>query len=328
MGAIKKIFFFISLTALYFVVKEFVSLYIMLANVSFILGVLFILASIAFVFYFALFPALQILRMEKFEAPVKDRAKIAELRAKRIERFKRNPYLLESDKIDMSKLKNTEEDYRLAVNVLSEKADEIRRKRVNAIFYSTGISQNGFIDGLFMLGASFSLIKEIFILYNGRMNNLALFDIVKKIYYAVLIAGTEGVEYASNEIFSKLGTHTIKSIPFLSGIITSLIDGFVNAVLLTRIGLTAENYCKILYIENEKKLVPSAKVAVDTAKELTKDSLVKIKENISKLSDSKVAEKVKNPINFVFGKAKTAWENSVDVIKEIIPKKSKDEFEW
>ena len=250
MRAIKKIFFFISLTALYFVVKEFVSLYFMIANVSFILGILFVLSSGGFIFYFALLPAFQILRMEKFEAPVKDKTKIEELRARRIERFKRNPYLLESGKIDPLNLKNTEEDYETVVNILSKKANEIRRKRVNAIFYSTGISQNGFIDGLFMLGASFSLIKEIFILYNGRMNNLALFDIVKKIYYAVLIAGTEGVEYASNEIFSKLGTHTIKSIPFLSGIITSLIDGFVNAALLTRIGMTAENYCKTLYVKN------------------------------------------------------------------------------
>jgi hypothetical protein len=330
MSSIKKIFFFISLTALYFVAKEFISLYVTLKDVFFPLGILFIIGSIAFVFYFAVIPIYQIMKLEKFEGPVKSKEKIPELRAKRIERFKRNPYLLESREINVLKLKNSDEDYEKAVSILSKKANEIRRKKVNAVFYSTGISQNGFIDGLFMIGASFGLIKEIFILYNGRMNNLALLDIIKKIYYAVLIAGTEGVEYASNEIFSKLGTHTLKNVPFLSGIITSLIDGFVNAALITRIGITAENYCKLLYAENDRKLVPHAKIVVDTARELTKDSMSSIKENILKLTDGKTAEKVKNPINFVFSKASGAWTNGKEKLGGIFTSKDKraitDEF--
>ena len=309
MKAVKKIFLFITLIAIYFVGKEFLSLYFLISNASYELGIAFIVLSVIVVIYFAIVPAVQIYKMGKFDLPTKDTSKIEELRGKRIERFKKNPYLLEQGEIDLAALKNTEEDYERVIAVLSRRADEILRERVNAIFYSTGISQNGFIDGLFMLGASFNLIKEIFILYNGRVDNLALLGIIKKIYFAVLVAGTEGVEYASNEIFSKLTPNLIKKVPFLGGIITSVIDGFVNAALLTRIGLVAENYCKTLYIEKEKDLVPTTQVVVITAKKLTSKSLESVSERLKELANTNI-EKIKNPLLEVFSKAKEFGETT------------------
>ena len=52
MSAVKKIFLFITLIAIYFVGKEFLSLYFLISNVSYELGIAFIVFSVIVVIYF------------------------------------------------------------------------------------------------------------------------------------------------------------------------------------------------------------------------------------------------------------------------------------
>ncbi|OQY38189.1 MAG: hypothetical protein B6226_03975, partial [Candidatus Cloacimonetes bacterium 4572_65] len=118
------------------------------------------------------------------------------------------------------------------------------------------MAQNGFLDALIILSSSINHIKSIFILYNGRVNNRDLLNIGKNVYYSVLIGGSEGVEYVTDEIVTKLASDTVKSIPFIDKIIASLADGLVNSVLLTRISYLTENYCKMTYLEKSSDLLP------------------------------------------------------------------------
>ncbi|MCK5456422.1 MAG: hypothetical protein KAI45_04790, partial [Melioribacteraceae bacterium] len=240
-------------------------------------------AIIFFIFYFAILPIIKIIKLPSNLGPTKVKSEVEKLRGNRIKQFSKNPFLLKSE-IDTSSLQNNNEVYDTTISILEKESYKIRKSYVNRLFYSTSVSQNGFIDSIMILSASINLVKEIFILYNGRVSAVELLIIARKVYYSIIIGGTEGVEYVTNEIFSKLATESIKSIPFIDKIVTSLVDGFINAALLTRVSLITENYCKTLYIEKERDLYPSSKFIATTAKNLTSEVMKQVNSNILQIA--------------------------------------------
>ena len=220
MKYIKKVLFFLTLFLFYFIFKEFFSLYFYLKSLDpyFAYGFL-VLLSIGII-YFVLIPIFNIIRYPRHYAPVKDKSKAEGELKKRINRFRTNKYL-KSINFDFSVIKEDEESYKKIISTLEKETARIRKEHVSQLFYSTTIAQNGFLDAIFILSASINLIKDIFILYNGRVSNRDLWKITGKIYYAVAIGGSEGVEYATEEIFSKFATQSLKSIPFIDKILSS-----------------------------------------------------------------------------------------------------------
>ncbi|MDA3812712.1 MAG: hypothetical protein PF570_00520 [Candidatus Cloacimonetes bacterium] len=304
MKYIKKIIFFISLFVLYLIFKEFLQLYVYMKNVHpyAAYGTLVIIAFV-FIFY-VVSPIIKILKIPKNYGPTLDKSKESEIITFRIEKFRKNKFLKEQT-FDFSKINNDKESYNKILKVLSKQASDIRKNRVSQLFYSTAIAQNGFLDAILILSASINHIKEIFLLYNGRVSNRDLFTIGKKVYYSMAIGGSEGVEYVTEEIFSKFAVDSLKSIPFIDKIFSSIADGFVNAALLTRISYVTENYCKLTYIESEKDLVPSAHFIFNSAKNITSHTIDKLKESLIKMTvDSSInfAMIAVNPIGYVLGK--------------------------
>lgn len=304
MKIIKKIIFFFSLFLLYLILKEFVELYNLARSIHPYFAYAVIVLLTAFIIYFAFIPIYQIFRMPKNYAPVKNRSEVPALIEKRVSNFKKNKFLIKSN-FDFSIIKNDEESHKKIISSLEKESDRIRKKYVSRLFYSTSISQNGFIDAVLILSSSVNLIKEIFMLYQGRVTNRDLFTIAKKVYYSIAIGGSEGVEYAADEIFSKLSTESMKSIPFASKILSSLADGYVNAALLTRVSLITENYCKYLYIESDRALYPSSKFIISTTRFLTSDILALINRKLLKTPKEKlenIIRKTPNPLAFILGK--------------------------
>jgi Domain of unknown function (DUF697) len=306
MKIIKKIVFFFSLFLVYLILKEFIELYNLAKSVHLYFAYAVIILLLFFLVYYAFIPVYQIFKIPKNYAPVKNKNEIPALLEKRIVNFRKNKYLLKSN-FNFSETVNDEESYNKIISFLEKEADRIRKKYVSRLFYSTSISQNGFIDAILILSSSVNLIKEIFILYQGRVTNRDLFTIAKKVYYSIAIGGSEGVEYAMDEIFSKLSTEGMKSIPFASKILSSLADGYVNAALLTRVSLITENYCKYIYIESEKDLYPSSKFIISTTRFLTSDILAMVNRKLLKTPREKlenIIRKTPNPLAFILGKNK------------------------
>ena len=306
MKLIKKIIFFFSLFLLYLILKEFVELYNLAKSIHPYFAYAVIILLTAFLVYFAFIPIYQIFRMPKNYAPVKNKSEVPVLVEKRINNFRKNKFLLKSN-FDFSVIKNDEESHNKIILSLEKESDRIRKKYVSRLFYSTSISQNGFIDAVLILSSSVNLIKEIFILYQGRVTNRDLFTIAKKVYYSIAIGGSEGVEYAADEIFSKLSTESMKSIPFASKILSSLADGYVNAALLTRVSLITENYCKYVYIESDRDLYPSSKFIISTTRFLTSDILALVNRKLLKTPKEKlenIIRKTPNPLAFLLGKTR------------------------
>lgn len=307
---IKKIFLFISLFFLYFIVKEFVILYSAIAEINIVLGYAFVvLISSAFI-YFVVLPVIKIIRIPVAPAPVKNENEIDELVAKRLALFEKNDFLNKSGYVNISGISEREK-YDLAIKLFESESKNLRKKYLTQLFYSTAISQNGFLDALIILSTSVNLIRETFKLYNGRVTNKDLVVIAKKIYFAIIISGTEGIENATEEIFSKFANETMKSIPFIDKIISSLVDGFISAALVTRASLIAENYCKMLYIETDRKLIPSYSVVVSTTRDITFGILEPARKKLMEIGKEKSADLFKRTVNPVT----VLWDNSKEFVK-------------
>ena len=314
MKLIKKLIFFISIFFVYIILKEFITLYHFTKSIHPVVVVITLIVIFIFITYFILVPIVQIIRIPRNYSPTKEKNKVPGLIQLRMNNFRSNKFLTDSN-FDLESITPDETGYNRITEFLQPEAEKIRKKYVTQLFYSSSIAQNGFLDAILILSSSINLVKELFILYHGRVSNKDLMAIAKKVYYSMAIGGSEGVEYATEEIFSKLTAGGIKSIPFASKILGSVADGFINAALLTRISFITENYCKYLYITSEKDLYPSYKVVISSTKIITSDIIEKfIRElkNVAKDRTSKYVLATVNPVGYILGKAMGRMAESSD----------------
>lgn len=302
----KRLLIFFSVIILYFIFKEFLQLFVLIRNIHPYAGITFLLVALISMIYFVIFPLIQILKHPKIFSPVYQIEKEAELITIRLQLFADNK-IIQSNQELLQIEPDPKIQYKKIVEALHLECQKIQKKYVNRVFYTTSISQNGFIDAFFILTNSINMIKEIFILYNGRVSNKQLFIILKKIYFSMLIGGSDGVEYAVDEIFSKLASDSLKSVPFLDKILGSLADGFVNAMLVTRISLITENYCTLTFIKSDRDLIPSTKIISNTTKHLLSEIFSSINKELIKVSGRKTMDsfkKIVNPVTSILKKAK------------------------
>jgi hypothetical protein len=307
---LKRIFFFISLFLFYVIIRELISLYTYSYTIHPYFGYGVLVLLVVAIFYFVIIPSYRILMIPVNPGPVSRSEDEEELIKERIKRFQKNKYLLQNNIIIPTA--ELREQYNQTIRILEKECEQIRKRYVAQLFYSSSISQNGFIDALLVLSYSVNMIKDIFILYNGRVSNRDLFNITKKIYYSVAIAGSEGIEYVTDEIITKLASDGVKSIPFIEKILGSIADGFLNALLLNRISYITENYCKLTYIESPGKLYPSPAKVIHATKHITADMTIRLISVIKKISIDKTvnfALVALNPIGYV-------WEKTFDKILE------------
>jgi hypothetical protein len=314
MKMIKKIATFISIFLLYFIIKEFLALYTFTRSIHPWAGYATVVLIAIFIGYFIIIPISQILRLRPRYIPTTKRDDVEKLVQVRLKHFKTNRYLRESD-FDFQSITWDEKGYRQITTFLKPEAERLRKKYITQLFYSTAIAQNGFLDAILILSSSINLVKDLFLLYHGRVSNRDLWKIAKMVYFSVAIGGSEGVEYATDEIFSKLTASSIKSIPFASRILGSLADGFINAALLARISLITEKYCQTLYLESERTLYPSLKTIVTTTRLITSDLIEKISGELKKMTKEKTGEillMTVNPVGYVLSKAMTRIADTSD----------------
>lgn len=299
---IKRIFYFFTFFLFFFVIKEFIAFYAYLNTINPALAIAaLIIIGIASIYYI-LIPIMKILSIPVNPSPVTHPGQEMRLIEKRINNFKRNPFLL-SKKVDVNSLSVTKEDYDKIIKILNAESENIRRKYVGQVFYRTGIVQNGFLDALLILSSSVTMVKELFVLYNGRVSNRDVWKIAKQVYYSMVIGGSEAAEYATNEVFSKLATEGIKNIPFIDKIISSMADGLINAALTTRVALVTENYCSKTYVSSYKELYPTTKFIIQTVKSITSNILSNIAGILKKMTTEKSVDillKVGNPVGYIF----------------------------
>ncbi len=270
MKTLKRILWIASLFFVYLIVKEAVMLYSALLNINeyFAYSMIGVLAFV--LIWFVILPMIRMFTFRAIFSPVDKQTQIQKSMERRNKHLR---LLLTARDVELEPRSEPDEEYKYLLTKIQPSLNEIRKRYVSQLFISTSVSQNGFLDAVLILSASVNMIKDIFSTYNGRVSNRYLFVILRKVYLSVAIGGSEGVEYAVNELMTKLGSDTIKSIPFVNVVSASLTDGFVNAVLLTRVALITENYCKMIYIDRDRDLFPGTKTIIDTTKSIVKGSM-------------------------------------------------------
>jgi hypothetical protein len=302
---IKKILFFLSFFLCFFLIKEFISFYAYLKAIDPLLALISISLLGALTVYFVVIPVIQIFSIPVNPSPTRNLTLEMNVIERRIKRFKTNQ-LLQAKGVDTQQLQPTREDYFKTIKILNKESEKIRRKYISQVFYRTGIVQNGFLDALLILSSSVAMVKDIFILYNGRVSNRDVWKIGKQVYYSMLVGGSEAAEYATEEVFSKFASDSLKNIPFFDKILSSMADGLINAALMTRVALITENYCTKTYVSSYRELYPSPQFIIQTAKSITSNII----SNIGLLLRSMVSEKtvdvllkVGNPVGYIFEQA-------------------------
>ena len=304
MKIFRRLVIFVFLFFFYLVVKEFLILY----QAAYTLHPLAAYGTLIFIglflIYFGVIPLISILRLPGRFVPTRNPDEIQITIENRMKHFRKNPVLKKLG-INFLHLSDDRPGYDRVLAALKPEVRKLHQRYVIQVFYSTAISQNGFIDALLILVLSVNLVKDLFILYHGRVPTRVLWVIGRMVMQSVLIGGSEGIEYVVDEVFSKMFSGAMKGVPFASRILGSLADGYVNAALVTRIALISQNYCEMVFIESERALYPAHKTVVSTTKILVSDFLERISEELRSMARSKTgpAMAVINPVSSVLSKA-------------------------
>lgn len=305
MKTIQRILVAISVIALYIILKEFLEIYTLTRSIHPVFGYVTLVVIAGFTYYFILAPIIRIWRIPVAFGPARKKEEVPALLQRRMAHFRTNKFLQNAG-VNPGELPATEEGYQQALDALQSEMERIRERYVTRLFYSTSIAQNGFFDAILIFSASVNLIREIFTLYNGRVSNRDLLIIGRKVYYSIAIGGSEGIEYATDEIISKLTSNGLRGVPFADKIFGSVADGFVNAVLLTRVSLITENYCRMLYIRSDRDLIPSGSIILKTARRVTSDVRAQLGHALKHLGQRSwdrtrdYAQYAANPIRYVY----------------------------
>ena len=305
MKMLKRLVLFIIALFAYLILREMLNFYVLAYSANPYLGYLVLVILISVLFYFVVIPLYRISRLSGDPGPVRKKRKEAELMEMRLQRRMGNKYLKDIGYSNPTE-GTLEARYELSTQELSQRCDEIRRKYVVHLFYSSAVSQYGFIDAILIFSANVNLVKEIFTLYTGRASGRDLWQIMKQIYYSIAIGGSEGVEFAVEELISKMGSDTLKSIPFFDKVMASIASGFTNAVLLSRISLITENYCRMTYIESTRDLSPDPKQILDSTKAIVAEPIRHIKQQLNDIARQKAIDFSRyalNPTRTVIEKA-------------------------
>lgn len=303
MKTINRVIGIVSLAALYFIGREFLSLYAKLRSVHPMVAVAFFIIIGLCLIFFAVVPVARIIALPRFEGPATSRWQEKRLIKKRLKRFRKNSFLKKSG-YDFSRISDDAEAYNQMIRLFDPEIANIRKRYIRNLFLSTAIAQNGFVDGVLILSFNLRVIKEIFTLYGGRATYKDIWVIAKNVYYSIAIGGSEGVEFVMEELIEKLGSSTVKAVPFLGKVMGSITDGYVNAMLLARVAFITENYCKLTYIKSSRDLFPRTKALSDTTGALLKPLLDMIGREIRKL----VTKKPKQAVQGIFEKMKSLKE--------------------
>ncbi|MCB0281507.1 MAG: DUF697 domain-containing protein [Calditrichaeota bacterium] len=317
MTIFKRIFTFITFFFIYIIIREFLQIYFLFSSVHPYLGYAVSLFFLFILIYFVAVPVYRILKLNKYPAPAESATQEESVIKERLKIFRNNKELQPYD----GKEKNEHTEYDFYAAQLKTKCHETRKAYVRKIFYSTSVAQNGFLDAILILSASVNMVKDIFILYNGRSSIKDLLSIAKKIYYAMAIAGSEGVEIATEELFSKFSTEGLKSVPFIDKILGSIADGYVNALLLTRISFVTENYCQLTLVQNNKVLNPNATFIVTTTKNITQDIVSDLRNALLQLTSKKFKDFTRfaaRPVIYVWDIAQNSVQNTGSSLKNIL----------
>jgi len=219
----------------------------------------------------------------------------------------RNKYL-KGENFRFDPEKDLKDEVVRAYGVLDERARTSIKDKATGVFLTTAISQNGVLDGFFVLGALTKMVWELATLYETRPSLNRMVALYGNVAATVLMArGVEDLDLLDEQIeplvASILGGGMATLVPgavtVTNIIVNSITEGSVNALLTLRVGCIAQRYLSALTKPDKKSLRRIATIeALSMLGSVLKDNTVTILKAFSKGATNAARNTVKNTFRF------------------------------
>ncbi|MEP4532671.1 MAG: DUF697 domain-containing protein [Cyclobacteriaceae bacterium] len=289
MGKIlRRTFMFFSIVILYFIVKELLFLYSSLKDIHPYVAYGFVAIILLLTIFYIVVPIIRVLQIPVFKSPSFDAGDRNQILRSRLKSLRKNAHLVAAG-VTQNQFESTEEEYNQYISALKPGVEQIRKQYVKRVFISTTIAQNGFLDAFILLSTNATMVREIFSLYNGRVNNLDLLKIYGSVYRVVIAGGSDITEDIAEGATTFLLGKSTESIPIFGKVAAAISDGIVNATLTTRISFIVERYCSLIIVKKRSDLKPTGAVVKEIVK-ISTEPIVQAVKSIGKKRKAKVQD--------------------------------------
>lgn len=161
------------------------------------------------------------------------------------------------------------EEVERGYELLNQKSRDIIKSKATGVFLTTAISQNGVLDGFFVLGTLIKMIWEISFIYEQRPSLSKLMALYGNVAGTVLMArGIEDLDLIDEQIeplvASILGGGLATLVPgavtVTNIIVNSITEGSINSLLTLRVGCITQRYLSTTTRPNKRLLRRSATI--------------------------------------------------------------------
>ena len=150
---------------------------------------------------------------------------------------------------------NKERELLKAYELLDQESDRLIKKEATDVFLTTAISQNGSLDGLFVLVSLVKLLWKIVHMYEARPSLKRILTLYGNVAATVLISRSledaDLIEDQIEPIVSSLIGGSVMTlipgaVPLTTLVVSSVTEGSINALLTLRCGCIAQRYLSAL----------------------------------------------------------------------------------
>lgn len=301
------------------IINQLHSIFIVTSAVNVNLGR--IITGILGIFFFGIFamPLIGFIKLRRpLEIPDKEDEEVYGLYLQTIKkRLVKNP-LLRERAYEFDEEKELREQILSAYSILDSEAESIIKETASTVFITTAVSQNGVLDGLFVMTSLSRMVWKVSHIYNQRPNIKDIFQLYINVAITVLMAREiedlaildEQLQPVVNSLIGgTIGTLVPGAAAVSNLIIGSVIEGSANALLALRVGVIAKKY--MTRIEKEDKRLIRRSATLEACKLL--GSVVQV--NSVNIVKSFVKASKKATIDKTIDGIKTGADKTIDGIK-------------
>ena len=156
-----------------------------------------------------------------------------------------------------------------ALTVLDQESQRLIRQTAAAVFVTTAVSQNGTLDGLFVLMSALRLVWQLALLYHQRPAIRDLIKLYTNIFGTVLLTRqiddldliADQLEPVMATLFGGTLSALVPGATFaVTFVANSVLEGSLNAMLMLRVGLITQAYCRSLVRKKPRAISQAASV--------------------------------------------------------------------
>lgn len=156
-----------------------------------------------------------------------------------------------------------------ALKEIDTESQRLIKFSATGVFTTTAVSQNGSLDGIFVFMASIKLVWKIALLYNQRPVLRDVLKLYTNVFGTVLAARQidemDIVAEQLGQILPAVVTGALGSavpgVSFITSLVAdSILEGTLNTLLVLRVGVLTQYYCRSITKTEPKRLAKTATV--------------------------------------------------------------------